>query len=106
MLKAEGGGRKAEGGMKQLRITGPKILINRIYCRDRSRPVRGKIDNKHGRKNGCRDRACPVSVMLLCDTLKSQQIIDNHGITNHKIEFTAIVGAGLVPALFQSGVMN
>ena len=44
--------------------------------------------------------------MLLCDTLKSQQIIDNHGITNHKIEFTAIVGAGLVPALFQSGVME
>ena len=24
--------------MKQLRITGPKILINRNYCRDRSRP--------------------------------------------------------------------
>jgi hypothetical protein len=45
-------------------------------------------------------------MMLLCDTLKSQQIIDNHGITNHKIGFTAIVGAGLVPALFQSGVME
>ena len=45
-------------------------------------------------------------MMLLCDTLKSKQIIDNHGITNHKIELTAIVGAGLVPALFQSGVMN
>ncbi len=45
-------------------------------------------------------------MMLLCDTLKSQQIIDNHGITNHKIKLTAIVGAGLVPALFQSGVMH
>ena len=45
-------------------------------------------------------------MMLLCDTLKSKQIIDNHGITNHTIELTAIVGAGLVPALFPSGVMN
>ena len=44
--------------------------------------------------------------MLLFDTLKSEQTIDNHGITNHKIGLTAIVGAGLVPALFPSGVMN
>jgi hypothetical protein len=44
--------------------------------------------------------------MLLFDTLKSEQTIDNHGITNHKIGLTAIVGAGLVPALFPSGEMK
>jgi hypothetical protein len=41
--------------------------------------------------------------MLLCNTLKSQQMFDNHEIINQKFLLTAIVGAGLVPALCRVG---